>query len=183
MTLLEVMIAMFIFTVGILGCLAALPTGITAASIVILQDAAIHLSHSKFAEFRRDRINPAVELDPNSGSGYLPAGGGYTPGKQEPINATGAPWRDFAHDPSQPYEFFDDIQKYEWSVETSRVNAMKTGNPNPAATFYCPEQIGNPSPDRALQLTRVTITVRLKGHRQQLQFTQYMCAWDPKGKS
>src|SRR5690348_5952040 len=116
MTLLEVMIAMFIFLVGVLGVLASVPTGINAAATVILQDAAIHLAHSKFAEFRRDRIDPNVDLDASSGSGYLPASG-YTPGKQEPINATGAPWRDFAHDPGQPYEFFDDIQKYEWSVE------------------------------------------------------------------
>src|SRR5471030_2484590 len=87
LTLLEVMIAMFIFLVGIVGVLAAMPTAVSSATAVIFQDCAIHLSHSKFAEFRRDRADPAVDLQPSSG-GYLPNGSGpYTPGKQEPYNA------------------------------------------------------------------------------------------------
>ena len=43
MTLMEVLIALFIFMVGIVGVLAALPTGVNAATWVIFQDAAIHL--------------------------------------------------------------------------------------------------------------------------------------------
>src|SRR5579884_3781254 len=144
LTLVELLIAMFLFLVGIIGVLAAFPTGVDSALFVVLQDASIHLAHSKFAEFRRDRIDPAVDLVPDGPNGYLPTGGTYTAGKQEPCNESGAPWRDFASGPGQPYEYFDDITKYEWRVETSPVAASATASPAPPAGFYFPDQSGNP---------------------------------------
>ena len=179
LTLIEVMIAMFIFLVGIMGVLAAMPTGIDSALAVVEQDAAIHLVHSKFAEFRRDRVDPPTDLIP--GSGYLPSGGGYTAGAQEPYNLTsGAPWRDFASDPGQPYEYFDDIKRYEWRVETSPVTAETTGNPAPAAGYLAPSVSGGVG--TPLNLTRVTIAVRAHKSLREYTFTQYLCSADPKAK-
>ena len=179
LTLLEVMIAMFIFLVGILGVLGAMPGGIDNASIVVQQDAAIHLAHSKFAEFRRDRIDPAVDLQP--GSTYLPSGGAFTPGAQEPYNASGAPWRDFANGPGQTYENFDDIVRYEWRVDTAPVSAVNTGTPAPPAGFLFPSIAGGGA-GAPLNLTRVSISVRARGSKREFEFTQYMCASDPAAK-
>ena len=178
LTLLEVMIAMFIFLVGILGVLGAMPGGIDNASIVVQQDAAIHLVHSKFAEFRRDRIDPAVDLVP--GSTYLPSGGTFTPGAQEPFNASGNPWRDFASGPGQTYEHFDDITRYEWRVETAPVRAVNTGTPAPPPGFLFPTVGGGAG--TPLNLTQVTISVRSRGSKREFAFTQYMCSADPAAK-
>jgi type II secretory pathway pseudopilin PulG len=172
-TLLEIIVALFIFMVGIVGVLAALPTGINSALWVITQDAAIHLAHSKFAEFRRDRKNPAVDLV--SGSAYLPSGGSYVAGAQEPINSSGAPWRDFASASGQPYEFFDDITKYEWRVDTGPVYASPTGTPAPTDYCLAPSTSSSGTP---LNLTRVTIEVRMKGTTRSFKFSQYMAAYD-----
>src|SRR6185503_16065029 len=98
-TMMEVLIALFIFMVGIVGVLAAIPTGVNSAEWVIFQDAGIHLAHSKFTEFRRDRADPFVDLV--DGSSYMPGtiGGANTPGVQENKNGNPGNWRDFAHAP------------------------------------------------------------------------------------
>ena len=180
LTLLEVMIAMFIFLVGIVGVLAAMPTGVSSATAVIFQDCAIHLAHSKFAEFRRDRVDPAADLTP-SASGYLPNGSGpYTPGKQDPYNAEPADpfqWRDFAAAPGQTYQYFDDIWKYEWRVETGFVDLGAGAAPTaPAGTFF-PVNAGTANPQ--FPLYRVSIVIRMKHTTREMKFTQYMYAYGP----
>lgn len=179
LTLLEVMIAMFIFLVGIVGVLAAMPTGINSALWVVFQDASIHLAHSKFAEFRRDRVDPAVDLIATSG-GYLPTGGVYVPGTQEPPNVgtgDGDPWRDFAHNPGDPYQYFDDIQKYEWRVEVADVdqgNGGATAQPQAPAGFFYPTNVNTAS---SIGLKRVSVTIRMKGTSRELRFSQLMFAY------
>ena len=174
LTLLEVMIAMFIFLVGIVGVLAAMPTGINSATWVIFQDSAIHLAHSKFAEFRRDRVDPAVQLQPTAG-GYLPTGAVYVPGNQEPFNTDGAPWRDFAHAAGDPYQYFEDIDRYEWSVDaTQKVDdGAGTGDVPVPAAFFFPTNAAN----SRLGLYRVDVTIRMKSTTRQMRFTQYMFSW------
>ena len=180
LTLLEVMIAMFIFLVGIVGVLAAMPTGVNSATSVIFQDCAIHLAHSKFAEFRRDRIDPAIDLTPSAG-GYLSNGTGpFVPGKQEPYN-TEPPdpfqWRDFASAPGQTYQYFDDINKYEWRVETGNVN-MGTGTSPvaPAGTFF---PVNVATANAQFPLYRVSVVIRLRRTTREMKFTQYMYAYGP----
>ena len=173
MTLLEVLIALFIFMVGIVGVLAALPAGINSASYVISQDTAIHLAHSKLSEFRRDGVDPAVDLI--DGSAYLPAGGAYTLGAgiQEPLNGNPGNYRDFAHKAGEPYEHFDDIQRYEWKVEINPVYASAAGNPAPPPDYMVPSHsAGTPLP-----LTRVVVTVHTKGTAREFSFTQYMYSY------
>jgi type II secretory pathway pseudopilin PulG len=170
MTLLEVLIALFIFMVGIVGVLAALPAGINSASYVLSQDTAIHLAPTHLSEFRRDGIEPAVDLI--DGSAYLPAGGSYTLGAgiQEPLNGNPGNYRDFAHGPGEPYEFFDDIKRYEWKVEINPVYASAAGNPAPPPDYMVPSHSGG----TALPLTRVVVTVHTKGTAREFSFTQYM---------
>jgi hypothetical protein len=160
-TVVEVLIALFIFMVGIVGVLAALPTGITSAQWVIFQDAAIHLAHSKFAEFRRDRIDPAVLID---GSAYMNAHG--------PLNASG--WYDFkSSGPTDTYTDFDDIERYEWRVTTSDVKLSSGGTPPPPAGYFGPGTAGG-----NLNCKVVTIYVRCKGTSREFRFTQYMTAYE-----
>ena len=166
MTLLEVVIAMFIFLVGIVGVLGAMPTGVSAAHTVIFQDAAIHLSRSKFAEFRRDRIDPRVDLV--IGSTYLDAGSA-PPRKQEPQNGNPGGWRDFAHTPGDAYENFD---RYQWLVEQSDLKpvCVDTGNNNVPAIGIAPGVVD-------VSLTQVTLVIGLKGSKREFRFTQYMYSY------
>jgi hypothetical protein len=177
LTLLEVIIAMFIFLVGIVGILAAMPTGINSAEWVIFQDCAIHLSRSKFAEFRRDRIDPDPslgDLKPTPG-GYLPTTGAYTPGKQEPYNTLdGDPWRDFASAPGQTYQYYPDIDRYEWKVESVPVDAGAGAVPSAPANYFFPVSSPNPT---ALNLFQVSISIRMKGTTREMRFSQYMMAY------
>ena len=158
MTLLEVLIAMFIFLIGIVGVLAVVPSGLNAATLVIFQDAALHLSASKFAEFRRDEINAGVDL--KDGSSYLST-------SHEPLNSTGE-FRDFASGPGDRYEHFDDIQRYEWKVDQDLLQPVNLGE----------DDLKRPAPvdsgGTPLLLTRVTLVIHLKGTSRYMRFTQYM---------
>lgn len=179
LTLLEVIIAMFIFLVGIVGVLAAMPTGINSAEWVIFQDCAIHLSRSKFAEFRRDRVDP----DPNTGDlqpkpgGYLPTTGTYVPGMQEPFNSDGDPWRDFAAAPGQPYQYYPDIDRYEWRVECQSVDGGPGTLPVAPVNFVYPINSATPTQATPICLWRVSITIRMKGTSREMRFSQYMFAY------
>jgi prepilin-type N-terminal cleavage/methylation domain-containing protein len=176
LTLLEIMIAMFIFLVGIVGVLAAMPTGINSATWIVFQDAAIHLAHSKFAEFRRDRVDPATALNPSAG-GYLPSGSGsYTPGNQEPINSSGAPWRDFASAPGQTYQYFDDITRYEWRVDTADVDNGAGGTPAAPPNYFFPKTAPGGG-GGSLNLKLVSITIRMKNTTREMRFSQYMYSY------
>lgn len=173
MTLLEVMIAMFIFLVGIVGVLAAIPAGINSAEWVIFQDASIHLAHSKFAEFRRDRADPAVDLI--SGSAYLV-------GKHGKEAAGG--WHDFYYavpaDANQfdndAYRYFDDIHRYEWRVEqkTQYANSASADNPQPPTGFMAP--VSQPAADYGV--SKITVIVHMKGTSREFRFNQYMIKYD-----
>ena len=171
LTLLEVLIAMFIFLIGIVGVLAVMPTGINSATWVIFQDSAIHLAHSKFAEFRRDRVDPTVQLQPVSG-GYLPTSGAFVPGNQEPFNVSGSPWRDFLHTPGATYQYFKDVDRYEWKVAATQQVDNGAGNgdvPLPAGYFF-----PTGAASSAIGLWRVDLTIRMKSTTRQMRFTQYM---------
>jgi type II secretory pathway pseudopilin PulG len=158
MTLLEVLIALFIFMIGIVGVLAALPTGVTSAQLVIFQDAAIQLAHSKFAEFRRDRADPATDL---VNAAYLGT-----------ANASpGGPWYDFPHAAGETYEYFDDIDRYEWKLELTPIGAGGGGVPAPPAGTNFPVA-GND-----LNLTSVAVVVHMKGTSKEFRFTQLMYAY------
>lgn len=173
-TLLEVVIAMFIFLVGIVGVLAAMPAGVNSALWVIFQDASLNLVHSKFSEFRRDRVNPAIDL--LEGSVYMNA-------SQEPINASpkntaGNPFHDFASDPGKTYQYFDDITRYEWSLDYPKgaLDQISQGagtSPVAPPGMFFPDTAGNP-----LNLYRVSIIIRMKGTNKQIQYTQYMFPYD-----
>jgi hypothetical protein len=165
LSLLEVLIALFILMVGLMGILAAVPTGLNSASLVVFQDAAIHLAHSKFSEFRRDRVDPQPDLA---------AGSTYLNSKQEPINSSGAPWHDFASAPGDTYEYFDDIQAYEWSLDVGPAGKSAGGSPAPAPNYFAPDHKGA----AGFKLAKVTIVVRKKGTSREFRFTQYMCAYD-----
>jgi prepilin-type N-terminal cleavage/methylation domain-containing protein len=165
MTLIEVLIAMFILSIGLVGVLGAMPTGINSAQTVILQDCAIHLAHSKFAEFRRDRVNPSVDL--LEGSSYLL-------NWQEPLNASpGNVWRDFAHGPGDTYQYFDEILRYEWCVDQVELakGAVSSAStvPPPAANYFAPDHSAGGS-----ELRLVRVIVRLKGTSKEHGFSQYI---------
>lgn len=175
-TLLEVMIALFIFMVGIVGVLAAVPTGVNSAEWVIFQDAALHLAHSKFSEFRRDRVDPFTDLA--DGSAYMPnaIGGANTPGIQENKNGNAGGWRDFAHGLGEPYQYFDDIERYEWRLELQEVGAgdyastQPAGIAAPTGSHLAPVSGGG----AGIRLQRVTVIVHMKGLSRELRFTQYL---------
>ncbi len=177
LTLLEVIIAMFIFLIGIVGVLAAMPTGINSATWVIFQDSAIHLAHSKFAEFRRDRVDPAVQLNPTPG-GYLPTTTPYMAGNQEPFNSEGDPWRDFAHNAGDPYQYFEDIDRYEWCVDATHAidNGIGSTDVPLPANFFFPTNVA-PGGVSRIQLYRVDITIRMKSTTRQMRFTQYLYSY------
>jgi prepilin-type N-terminal cleavage/methylation domain-containing protein len=159
LTLIEVLIAMFVFLIGIVGVMAAMPVGIDSASLVIFQDASIHLSASKFAEFRRDAVDPAADLA--DGSSYMNA-------HQEPLNSGGNGYRDFAHTPGATYEYFDSIERYEWKVDQAMLKPVGVGVDDLGRTGPV-ENAGTPLP-----VTRVTIDMHLKGSTRHFRFTQYM---------
>jgi prepilin-type N-terminal cleavage/methylation domain-containing protein len=165
MTLLEVLIAIFIFLVGIVGVLAAVPVGISNATLVIFQDASIHLSASKFAEFRRDEVNPAVDLQ--DGSAYM---GSF----QEPSNGSAEGFHDFSHGSGGRYEHFDDIDRYEWKVDQKLLKPVGVGK----------DDQNNIAPvvgsGDALNVSRVCLVIHLKGTTRYMRFTQYMLG---KGQS
>ena len=177
LTLMEVLIALFIFMVGIVGVVAAIPTGVTSAEWVIFQDASIHLAHSKFAEFRRDRVSPATDL--LTSSAYMDTNHGT-------LNTSpGAIWRDF-YDPAATYsnkdafKYFDDINRYEWTVELAEVyqeafaTTAPAGTTPPAGTYKAPSSTGGIN----IGLKRVAVVVHMKGTKREFRFTQYMCAYD-----
>ena len=168
LTLIEVMIAMFIFLVGILGVLAALPSGVNAAHYVMFQDASIHLSRSKFAEFRRDRIDPRVDL--LDGAAYVDAGA-TPPRIQEPKNGAAGGWRDFAHGPGDVYENFDDIEHYQWMIDQDDIKKSVSVDPAkgnvPTTTLAGAE----------LNVTPVTIVIQMKGSKREMRYTQYMFSY------
>ena len=153
-TLLEVMIALFILLVGIVGVLAALPTGVNSATWVIFQDAALHLSHSKFAEFRRDRVNP----DNLKNGGFLDSYGKVDPTAKEESGG----WRVFDHANGEPYQYFDDIERYLWKVEVGAVG--RSGDNAPVH--------GGGTAVQDLKL--VTMVVHMKGTSREFRFSQYL---------
>ncbi|HYF51761.1 MAG TPA: prepilin-type N-terminal cleavage/methylation domain-containing protein [Planctomycetota bacterium] len=161
LTLLEVMLALFIFVVGIVGVLAAIPTGVRSAEQVILQDASIHLAHSKFAQFRRDRVDPLVDLI--SGSAYMT-------NKQEPLNSSGD-CRDFKL--GFDVDNFDDIQRYEWKVEVKPVKGKDAGIAAAPGHLAPSDTAGT----AMMQLASVQVTVRQKGTDDEFTFTQYMFSY------
>jgi type II secretory pathway pseudopilin PulG len=163
-TILEVLIALVILMVGVVGVLAALPVGITSAEWVIFQDAAIHLAHSKFDEFSRDRVDPVADLVPPSSS-YLTTNHGAFNSSQ-PANT----WRDFDYAAGKPYEYFDDIIRYEWRLETEDIGYGTGGTPAPPAGAVGPIEKGGTS----IQLTRVAVIVHLKGTSREFRFSQYL---------
>lgn len=181
-TLMEVLIALFIFMVGIVGVLAAVPTGVNSAEWVIFQDAAIHLAHSKFAEFRRDRANPFTDLV--DGSAYMPGtiGGTDTPGVQENKNGNAVNWRNFGHAPGEAYYYFDDIERYEWKLELEEVTAASYGSVQPAGAtapngpHLAPSVTGGSN----VGVQRVTVIVHMKGTSRELRFTQFMTPYGPQ---
>jgi Tfp pilus assembly protein PilV len=158
LTLLEVMIAVFVLMMGVLGVLAAVPSGIHSGITVVFQDCAIHLAHSKLAEFRRDRINPRTDL--LEGSAYLAA-------RHEPLNASGT-FRDFAHGEGETYEHFDDIQRYEWKVDESVLQNAAVSADVDAATAL----INTPA------LSRVRVIVRMKGSNREHQYSHYFYCYE-----
>ena len=149
LTLLEVLIAMFILLFGVIGVLAALPTGVNSAQWVILQDAAMNLAASKFSEFRRDRVDPAS------------------------LNKF-TTYQEFAHAAGDPYENFDDISFYEWRVDNDNgrfcgMTASGGASPAPTLGYMAPMPGASNS-----GLMQVTIAVRMKGTTRSFRFTQYM---------
>jgi prepilin-type N-terminal cleavage/methylation domain-containing protein len=169
MTLLEVLIAMFIFLIGVLGALAAIPSGVSAARLVVFQDASIHLAQSKFAEFRRDRVDPAADL----AGGYINGAGqlasGRPAGIQEPLNGNAGGYHDFAHASGDTYEYFDDIDQYEWTVDSTLLHPITVD------TNFAPIDGGAGTP---IGLTQVTVVIHLKNTTREFRFTQYMSAYD-----
>jgi len=163
LTLFEVLIAMFLFLIGVVGVLSAMPVGVRSAQTVILQDAAIHLTRSKFSEFRRDRVNPGVDLV---------EGSPYMTNWQEPTNANG--WHDFAAGPGQTYQYFDSIEQYEWKVDQAElakpVGLSGAGTPAPPSGFSFPAHGGGTD----VGVRKVVVVVRRKSTSQEYRFVQYM---------
>jgi type II secretory pathway pseudopilin PulG len=172
-TMVELLIAMFIFTVGIVGVLSAIPTGVRTADQVIFQDSAIHLAQSKFAEFRRDRVDPGVDLI--DGSPYLPINGTYVVGSglQEPTNGNAGNWRDFAGKNGEPFHYFDRIESYEWKVTTAPVGMGAGVNPPAPANYFQPVVIGAGGKSD-MDIYHVIVTVRRKGRAEEFSFAQYI---------
>jgi prepilin-type N-terminal cleavage/methylation domain-containing protein len=155
-TLIEILVALFIFLVGICGVLVAIPTGVKSAEWVILQDAAIHLAHSKFAEFRRDRM----PWGPGQKYADLDA---YLNARHEPLNSNN--YREFAHGKGEAFEAFDDVDHYEWKAEA--VPVYKDGTATPSHTGGAD-----------LSLWKVIICVRIHKSAREFQFTQYMFPYE-----
>jgi prepilin-type N-terminal cleavage/methylation domain-containing protein len=165
MTMIELLIALFIFLVGIVGLMAAMPTGVSTAGRVIFQDAAIHLSRSKFAEFRRDRIDARYDLV--DGSLYMDPVS--PPRRQEPQNGNPGGWRDFAHAPGDTYENFDEIERYQWRIDQPSLVSVGTD----VGAGNVPKVSGGTD----VGLTRVILVIALKGTTREYRFDQYMYAY------
>lgn len=174
LTLIEILIALFVLLIGVMGILAAMPTGIDSAQKVIFLDASVHLSRSKFAELRRDRVNPRVDLA--DGSGYMDAAT-VPPRGQEPKNGNAGGWRDFAHAAGDAYEYFDDIERYQWLVDQDELRSVGLdGNAVPTLPNNAPYvPVVNAGTD--IGLTRVTIVINLKGTKKEQRFTQYLYSY------
>ncbi|MCW8129026.1 MAG: prepilin-type N-terminal cleavage/methylation domain-containing protein [Planctomycetota bacterium] len=174
LTLIEILIALFVLLIGVMGILAAMPTGIDSAQKVVFLDASVHLSRSKFAEFRRDRIDPRVDL--LDGSGYMDAALA-PPRGQEQKNGNAGGWRDFAHGAGETYEYFDDIERYQWLVDQGELRSVGLdSNATPAAPNTSPYvPVVNAGAD--VGLTRVTIVINLKGTKKEQRYTQYMYSY------
>jgi prepilin-type N-terminal cleavage/methylation domain-containing protein len=167
MTMMELLIALFIFLIGVVGLVAAMPTGVNSAAKVVFQDAAVHLSRSKFAEFRRDRVNPRVDL--KDGADYMDAASS-PPRRQELTNGNAGGWRDFAHSPGDTYEHFDDIDRYQWRIDQNAL--LMVGLDTTASNV--PKV--NSGTDQGL--TRVVLIISQKGTKNEYRFTQYMYSYE-----
>jgi prepilin-type N-terminal cleavage/methylation domain-containing protein len=165
MTLMEVLIALFILSVGLIGVLSAVPIGVRSAQTVIFQDASIHLAQSKLAEFRRDRVDPAIDLV--NGSAYLAS-------IQEPENGNAGNWRDFAARVDEPYHYFDGIERYEWRVTIAPVNAGLGSNPPAPANYKQPVALAAGVSE--IGVYNVSVSIRMKGRPEEVPFSQYMIA-------
>ena len=163
LTLFEVLVAMFLFLIGVVGVLSAMPVGVRSAQSVILQDAAVHLSRSKFSEFRRDRVNPPVDLA---------EGSPYMNNWQEPLNSNN--WHDFASGPGDTYQYFDSIDQYEWKVDQDQllkpVGVSASGTPAPPTGFNFPAHGSGAD----CGVFKVVIAIRRKSSSQEFRFVQYM---------
>ncbi len=174
MTLIEVLIALFIFLVGIVGVLAAIPAGVNSGMSVIFQDAAIHLAHSKFAEFRADRVDPSL-LDPTNAGNVLNTYGAVDAAATE----LGGGWRTFFSNAGETYENFDDIQRYRWKVVVTEVGrgANGVGPADPNAPKH-PTPPGLTVAGAIPLLKRVTMFIHARGTAREFHFTQYMMPYD-----
>lgn len=165
--MMELLIALFIFLIGVVGLVAAMPTGVNSAAKVVFQDAAVHLSRSKFAEFRRDRVDPRVDLKDNAP--YMD-GASSPPRRQELKNGNPGGWRDFAHGVGDTYEHFDDIERYQWRIDQATLQLVGLDE----AANYVPKINGGTDQG----LTRVTIVINQKGTKNEYRFTQYMYSYE-----
>ncbi|HYF51219.1 MAG TPA: prepilin-type N-terminal cleavage/methylation domain-containing protein [Planctomycetota bacterium] len=160
LTLIEVLLAILILLVGLVGCLAALPTGIVSADSVVFQDVSNHLAHSKLAVFRRDCIDPGVDLA--TGSAYLSA-------QHEP--AAAGEWRNFSKDFDG--DNFHDIVRYQWCVEVQSV-----GNQDAALATNPGYQRPAHGTANLKRLYVVRVFIRAQGTSHETSYAQYMYSYE-----
>ena len=194
LTLMEVLVAMFIVSIGVIGVMASLPVGIDTAQQIIVQDNSINLAMSKFAEFRRDRIDPAsaglgtyhaqmlIQYNARHGG----AGDKYRTdicqGRVGCLNYYG--WHDFEKLEGDPFIHFPDIEEYEWrllrdghrAVEPQRID----GAGGAGDDYYAPDlgasvDTGGVS---TIGLYLVTIQVRKKKTSKVFFFKTFLTKYD-----
>ena len=196
LTLIEVLVAIFIVSIGVIGVMATIPVGVDTAQQIIIQDNAVTLCQSKFAEFRRDRINPGeaalgsyhnacrIRYDAVHGGGAYQA---HACQDRAGCNNFYR-WHDFPHQQGDDYENFADIGEYEWRVvegghrvvdqEKVAGPGQENGDPD---DYWVPKlgakvaDVGDTSP---IKLYLVTVQIRKKRTAKTFRFQTYMTWYD-----
>jgi len=175
--------------------MATVPVGVDTAQNVIVQDNAVTLTQSKFAEFCRDWINPGENgltsyhlfCKDRYNAVHVVLGDGAT--FENESCQTACPgnfyaWHNFPHKPKDDYEHFADIDEYEWRVVEAHHRAVYqtavTDSGGNANGYYVPKlggtvSSGDTSP---IGLYLVTLHVRKRGTSKGFMYQTYMTSYD-----
>jgi len=191
LTLIEVLVAMFILSIGVIGVLAALPVGIDTAQEIIIQDNSLAISQSKWGEFRRDRINPGelglASYHAACAAAYNARHGGGAYGSNVCRSGCGGSfysWHSFESDTGDAFENFADIVEYEWRLRADKHQAVENfqvvGPAGGTDVYYVPTlgarvDAGGVS---SIGLYRMVLDIRKKQTQKRFTYETFMTSYD-----
>ena len=190
LTLVEVLVALFILSVGVIGVLATIPVGVDTAQTIIVQDNAVTLSQSKLGEFRRDRIVPG---EPGLAGYHAFMKANYDLRKGNGSYATNIcwpscdntyyKWHKFECGEEDAYTNFADIEEYEWRIVGSKHVAIEKvaieGSGGPGDIYYVPRLTATLANfNSSIGLYRINIEVRKIKTTKVFDFDTYMTSYD-----